>query len=89
MLLQRASDRGTELCRLLERCVKESGSVDMESLCVRSGDRVWAVRVDVHVLDDDGALPDVASVAVCAALAHSRRPDVTVRDDDLIIVSGY
>jgi len=83
----RASDRGAELCRLLERCVKESGCVDMESLCVRAGERVWAVRVDVHVLDDDGALADVASVAVCAALTHSRRPDVTVRDDDVIIHS--
>jgi len=48
---------------------------------------VWAVRVDVHVLNYDGNVIDVASVAAVAALMHFRRPDVSVCGEDIIIHS--
>lgn len=28
--------------------------MDTESLCVKAGQVAWQIRVDVHVLDDDG-----------------------------------
>lgn len=48
---------------------------------------MWQVRVDVHVLDVDGSLADCASIAALCALAHFRRPDVTVLTDSIVIVS--
>lgn len=45
------------------------------------------MRVDVRVLDDDGALLDCASLAAVAALYHFRRPNVTVEPNRTIIVS--
>ena len=33
---------------------RESRAVDTESLCVLSGKSVWAVRVDLHILDNGG-----------------------------------
>ncbi|EPB66615.1 hypothetical protein ANCCEY_14294 [Ancylostoma ceylanicum] len=57
------------------------------SLCVRAHKEVWKLRVDVRVLDDDGALLDCASVAAVAALYHFRRPNVTVEPNHTIIVS--
>ena len=41
--------------------------------------QVWTVRLDLHVLCHEGSLADACSVAGLAALAHFRRPDVTLK----------
>lgn len=69
----------SELARLLERAVRDSGAVDLEALCVVPGSAVWRLRVEVHALADDGNLADAAALAAVAALAHSRRPDARAR----------
>ncbi|XP_071787486.1 exosome complex component RRP45-like [Asterias amurensis] len=74
----RLSEYGVELNRLLEKCLKESRAVDLESLCIVAGEKVWQIRVDVHVLNHDGSILDCASVAAITALSHFRRPDVSV-----------
>ncbi|KAL6725468.1 hypothetical protein Aduo_007518 [Ancylostoma duodenale] len=85
----RLGERGLELTRLLELVLRDSRCIDVESLCVRAHKEVWKLRVDVRVLDDDGALLDCASVAAVAALYHFRRPNVTVEPNHTIIVSWY
>lgn len=47
---------------------------------------VWAVRVDIRVLDHEGNMLDCACLATMAALLHFKRPDVTVSGDDVTIV---
>lgn len=37
---------------------RESRAVDMESLCVVAGKSVWAIRVDLHILDNGGYARD-------------------------------
>ncbi|XP_064608448.1 exosome complex component RRP45-like isoform X2 [Liolophura sinensis] len=81
----RLSDFGVELNRLLERCLKESRCIDTESLCIVAGEKVWTIRVDVHVLNHEGNLLDCVSVAAITALAHFRRPDVTVNGDEVTV----
>ncbi|KAL3880439.1 hypothetical protein ACJMK2_032676 [Sinanodonta woodiana] len=81
----RLSDFGVELNRLLERCLKESRCVDTESLCIATGEKVWSIRVDVHVLNHDGNIIDAASIAAISVLAHFRRPDVTVSGTEITI----
>ncbi|XP_059615451.1 uncharacterized protein LOC132261002 [Phlebotomus argentipes] len=73
----RSSDETIQINRILERAFKDSRCVDLESLCLVAEEKVWSVRVDVNVLNHDGNIIDCASVAVLAALAHFRRPDVT------------
>ncbi|KIH59246.1 prefoldin, alpha subunit [Ancylostoma duodenale] len=85
----RLGERGLELTRLLELVLRDSRCIDVESLCVRAHKEVWKLRVDVRVLDDDGALLDCASVAAVAALYHFRRPNVTVEPNHTIIHSEY
>ncbi|XP_052077731.1 exosome complex component RRP45-like isoform X1 [Mytilus californianus] len=81
----RMSDQGVEINRILERCLKESRCVDTESLCIIAGEKVWQIRVDVHVMNHDGNLIDCSSIAAITALAHFRRPDVTVDGTDVIV----
>lgn len=85
----RMGDRGLELTRMLELVLRDSRCIDVESLCVRAHKEVWKLRVDVRILDDDGALLDCASVAAVAALYHFRRPNVTVEPNRTIIHSEY
>uniref|UniRef100_A0A6V7QXP0 Protein ECERIFERUM 7 n=1 Tax=Ananas comosus var. bracteatus TaxID=296719 RepID=A0A6V7QXP0_ANACO len=60
----------------------ESRAVDMESLCVVAGKSVWAIRVDLHILDNGGNLIDAANIAALAALLTFRRPECTVGGDN-------
>ncbi|KAL5612833.1 hypothetical protein BROUX41_004085 [Berkeleyomyces rouxiae] len=66
------------LSRILEKTVRRSGALDTESLCLVAGQKCWAIRVDVHVLSNDGTLVDAACLAMVAALRHFRRPDTTI-----------
>lgn len=47
---------------------------------------MWALRVDVHVLDHDGNLADAANLAVLSALLDFRRPDFGVSEDGSVTI---
>ncbi|KAF3933519.1 hypothetical protein ABW20_dc0105173 [Dactylellina cionopaga] len=83
--------RPTELdhtvSRLLEKSIRRSNALDVESLCIVTAQRVWSLRADVHFLSHDGNLIDVACIAVITALAHFRLPVVTVSGEDITIHS--
>lgn len=81
----RLGDYGVEVGRLLERCIRDSRCVDLESLCIVSGEKVWALRIDAQVLNHEGNIVECAGVAAMAALAHFRRPDVTVIGTDVTV----
>ncbi|PXF44115.1 Exosome complex component rrp45 [Gracilariopsis chorda] len=69
----------------IESFVRDSRSVDTEALCVLAGVKVWSVRVDVHIINDDGNCMDACMLAVMASLMHARRPDVTVTGKEVRI----
>ncbi|NP_001006077.1 exosome complex component RRP45 [Danio rerio] len=81
----RQSELLVTLNRQLERCLRNSKCIDTESLCVVSGEKVWQIRVDVHVLNHDGNLMDAASIAAISALSHFRRPDVAIQGRDVTV----
>jgi exosome complex component RRP45 len=76
--VNRPTETEVLLSRLLEKTVRRSGALDTESLCLVAGQKVWSVRVDVHVLSHDGNLIDASCAAVVAALRHFRKPDTSI-----------
>ncbi|CAM0945708.1 unnamed protein product [Alopecurus aequalis] len=78
----RPGEAAIELGRVIDRGLRESRAVDMESLCVVAGKQVWMIRVDLHILDNGGNLIDAANIAALAALCTFRRPECTVGGDD-------
>jgi exosome complex component RRP45 len=80
-------EKGVEQARLVERALRESRAIDLESLCVLAGEKVWQVRLDAHVLDNEGNVQDCLSLACVSALAHFRRPDVTVVGEHVTVHS--
>lgn len=75
----------THLTHALDIMLRRSSALDMESLCLISGQKCWAVRADMHVLSHDGNLLDAASIGVLAALLHYRREDTEVRGEEVVV----
>jgi exosome complex component RRP45 len=83
----RVSAHGIELIRVVERGLRESRAVDTEALCIIAGEKVWSVRTDIYILDDNGNLMDTCSIAAITSLHHFRRPDLTIDGSNVIVHS--
>eukprot|EP01126_Amoeba_proteus_P034584 TRINITY_DN3451_c0_g1_i6.p1 TRINITY_DN3451_c0_g1~~TRINITY_DN3451_c0_g1_i6.p1 ORF type:complete len:418 (+),score=104.94 TRINITY_DN3451_c0_g1_i6:61-1314(+) len=80
----RPTPTGIELGRVVERGLRQSRAIDTEALCIVSGEKVWSIRLDIRILDDNGNLTDCCSIAAITALHHFRRPDITIREKVII-----
>jgi exosome complex component RRP42 len=69
-----------ELARVADRGVRESGMIDVSKLVLVEGKHVYAIFVDVSILNVDGNLFDATSYAVVAALLTTRIPKYTVNE---------
>jgi exosome complex component RRP42 len=77
-----------ELARVTDRSLRESGILDFEALAVRPGEKVWAVFVDLHILDYDGNLFDACSIAGVAALLSAKLPAVDPKSKEVVFADG-
>eukprot|EP01031_Cornospumella_fuschlensis_P031560 gene31560-38145_t len=69
----------SEVTRYLEKTIRNSDALDLESLCIIGGEKVWQVKVSVHVLDGSGGnLLDACTLACMGAMKAFRRPDISV-----------
>ena len=68
-----------ELARVIDRSIREGHAMDTKKLCIKAGEAVWNVMVDICVLNYDGNLFDAASLAVISAIKDAKLPLV---DDD-------
>lgn len=74
------ADDSLLLTQAIETAVRRAAALDVESLVVKAGRAVWAVRADIHYLADDGGLIDASSAAVLAALLHFRLPATDIKE---------
>ncbi|KAB7495300.1 Exosome complex component RRP45 [Armadillidium nasatum] len=78
-----------EIQQILDRNIKESRCLDVESLCIMAEESVWQFKVDVTVLNHGGNLGDACNLAAVAALRHFHRPDVTVEEDGRVTIHTH
>lgn len=67
--------------RVLERAFvgRQRRALDLESLCVTAGKRVWHIEVALAITcADDGCATEALGIAAVAALRAFRRPEVSV-----------
>jgi exosome complex component RRP45 len=74
-----------ELQNFIEKVVKSSRVTDKEGLCISQGKLVWALAVDLQLINDDGNLIDAFFLAAILALKNTRLPEVTMKGDTLSI----
>ena len=73
-----------ELARVVDRGVRESGTVDTKKLCIEEGKKVYMVFADVYPMEYDGNLIDASSIAVNAALLTTKYPEMKWEDDKVV-----
>ncbi len=69
-------EQAIELARVIDRGIREAKTIDVKKLCLKSGEKVWSVSVDIVTLNDDGDLMDAGALAALAALQAARFPGV-------------
>ncbi|MEM2955996.1 MAG: exosome complex protein Rrp42 [Candidatus Pacearchaeota archaeon] len=68
------SIESVELARIVDRGIRESGYIDLKKLCIRKGELVWIVNLDIYPINDAGNLIDASAMAAVAALSRTVFP---------------
>jgi exosome complex component RRP42 len=63
-----------EVARVVDRGIRESGFIDWKKLCIKEGEVVWALSIDIYCINDDGNVLDASALGAVAALKSSRLP---------------
>lgn len=79
------SDDEVLISRLIEKAIRRSNALDLESLCIIAGEKVWHIRVDINFLNYDGGLIDASCIGVMTALQHFKKPDISIKGTEIII----
>ncbi|MBW2989781.1 exosome complex protein Rrp42 [Candidatus Woesearchaeota archaeon] len=63
-----------ELARIVDRGIRESKTIDFKKLCIKEGEKVWLILIDVISLNDSGNLFDASALAAYGALQNAVFP---------------
>lgn len=64
-----------EIARIIDRGIRESGFIDFKKLCIKEGEKVWSIFIDLATINDDGSLIDAGALAAVLALLTARFPE--------------
>ena len=64
-----------EIARLVDRGIRESKFIELDKLCIKEGEKVWTVMLDIYSINDDGNLLDAAGIAAVVALKDAKIPE--------------
>ncbi len=73
-----------ELGRVIDRGIRESKVIELEKLCIKEGEKVWTVFIDIYTINDDGNLLDAAGIGALAALKIAKIPKYNEKEDKVI-----
>lgn len=79
-------ENAIELARVIDRSLRDPKVIDLKSLVIRPGEKVWAVWIDVYVLDYDGNYFDASMLGTMAALMNTRLPEYEETESGDVIV---
>jgi exosome complex component RRP42 len=68
------AEETVELARVVDRSIRESGTIKLEELCLEPGVKVWGVFIDITILNHQGNLLDASALASVAALLNTKIP---------------
>ncbi len=73
-----------ELGRLIDRAIRESKFIQLEKLCIKEGEKVWGVFIDIYSINDDGNLIDAAGLGAIIALKTAKLPEYDEKNEKVI-----
>ena len=69
------SPQSIEMARIIDRSIRESHVIDLDKMCIKKEEKVWAVFIDIYPVNDAGNLIDAASMAAMAAVLTAVFPE--------------
>lgn len=63
-----------EAARVVDRGIRESGFIDWKKLCIKKGEKVWSILIDIYCINDDGNVLDACFIGSVAALKIAKFP---------------
>src|SRR3989344_2327182 len=63
-----------ELARIIDRMIRERKFIELEKLCIKEGEKVWNIFIDIFSINADGNLLDAAGIGAIIALKNARIP---------------
>lgn len=74
-----------ELARAcVDRGIRESEAIPFEKLCIKEGEKVWNVLIDIYSFDDHGNLADAVGLAASAALQDAKFPKYDEKEEKVL-----
>ncbi|MEM4245599.1 MAG: exosome complex protein Rrp42 [Candidatus Nanoarchaeia archaeon] len=73
-----------ELARVVDRGIRESKAIDFKKLCIKEGEKVWLIFIDIYPINDAGNLFDAAALAAFAAVKDARFPKYDEQLDKVV-----
>ncbi len=73
-----------ELGRIIDRGIRESKFIELEKLCIKEGEKVWTVFIDIYSINDDGNLLDAAGLGAIAALKTAKIPKYDSKEEKVV-----
>jgi len=70
-----------EAARVVDRGIRESGFIDWKKLCIKEGEKVWSVLIDIYCINDDGNVLDACAMGAVAALKMAKFPVYDEKND--------
>lgn len=65
-----------EVARVVDKVIREGHCLDFKKLCIKSGEQMLIVLIDVYPINDAGNLFDAAALAALAAIKDARLPKI-------------
>jgi exosome complex component RRP42 len=63
-----------ELARIVDRGIRESKCIDFKKLCIKEGEKVWVLCIDICTINDAGNLFDASALAAITAVKNMKFP---------------
>ncbi|EGV66545.1 3'-5'-exoribonuclease [Yamadazyma tenuis] len=64
--------------RIIEKSIRKSNALDLEGLCIKTGEKVWLIRVDLSIINFDGNLIDSCCFGSIISLIHFKLPNYSL-----------
>lgn len=73
-----------ELARVIDRMIRESKIIDLEKLCIKQGEKVWSIFIDIYSINADGNLIDAAGIGAVIALKNAKIPKYDKKEEKVL-----
>jgi len=83
------SIKAIEVARVIDRGIRHGDCIQYKKLCIKAGELVYIVFIDVYVMNHAGNLIDAGALSAVAALISAKLPTAKVVDGEAVWDGGY